>query len=199
MLLVIGLVWLAAMAIPAFGHHHGALSGHAAHGAFGHGSPTPGGRGALQQLLPADVANTSVWRLLPSPRALFSVLALYGAFGNAAVHAFHLPFAIAALAAAAPALLVERLLVRRLWNLVFRLEGPACSPLEQLVLSTAEAVTPFRNGRGLVSTIRDGRRVQLVASLRRDQATLRVSVGDRLLIEDVDAARESVTVSVARD
>jgi hypothetical protein len=31
-LMVIGLVGLAAMAIPAFGHAHGALSGHGAHG-----------------------------------------------------------------------------------------------------------------------------------------------------------------------
>ena len=97
-----------------------------------------------------------------------------------------------------PQLLVERLLVRPLWNLVFRLEAPPCSPLEQLILSPALAVTPFRNGRGMVSTLRDGRRVQLVATLRQDQATLQVQVGTSLLIEDVDAANERVTVSIAR-
>ncbi len=215
MLLVIGLVGLAAMAIPAFGHSHGALSGHGAHAGIGHAAHGPLGhgavhgsahanaapvvssaRGALQHLLPADAAHASGWRFVPSPRAVFSLLALYGAFGNAGVHAFHLPFLVAALAASFPALLVERLLVRPLWNLVFRLEAPACSPLEQLVLSEAEAVTTFRNGRGMVSTVRDGRRVQLVATLRKDQEALPVKVGARLVIEDVDSANERVTVSV---
>lgn len=213
-LLVIGLVGLTAMAVPAFGHSHGALSGHgghgvghASHGAAAHG-PSVGGhganvnapsaRGALEHLVPADAARPTGWRFVPSPRALFSVLAVYGAFGNAGLHAFHLSFLVSALAAVWPALLVERVLVRPLWNLVFRLEAQACSPLEQLVLTEAQAVTPFRNGRGMISTLRDGRRVQLVASLRQDQQSLPVKVGERLLIEDVDAANERVTVSCAR-
>ena len=204
MLLVIGLVGLVSMAIPAFGHSRGGLSGHSAPGPLGHGAHVHGAgvgqsRAALQHLLPADPAHSSAWRWVPSPRAVFSVLALYGAFGNAALHAFHLPLLVAALTAALPALFVERVLVRPLWNLVFRLEAPACSPLEQLVLSEAEAVTAFRNGRGMISTLRDGRRVQLVASLRRDQITQPVKVGSRLLIEDVDAENERVTVSLARD
>ena len=215
MLMVIGLVGLAAMAIPAFGHGHGALSGHgghsglgnAAHGGLTHGPgiahanglAAPTARGAIQQLLPADSGRAQGWRIVPSLRAVFSVLALYGAFGNAGVHAFHLPFLIAVFAAALPALLVERLLVRPIWNLVFRLEAPACSPFEQLVLNEAEAVTPFRNGRGMVSTVRDGRRVQLVATLRQGDDAQSVRVGSRLLIEDVDAANERVTVSIARN
>ena len=205
-LMVIGLVGLAAMAIPAFGHGHGALSGHgtlSGHGGVSHAGPTSlggsTGRGALQQLLPADPAHESRLRFLPSPRAVFSVLALYGAFANAAEHAFHLPVLLAALSAAPPALFVEWALVRPLWRLLFRVQGAACTPLEQLVLSEAEAVVPFRNGRGLVSTVRDGRRVQLVASLRADQLALPVRVGDRLVIEDVDASRESVTVTVLGD
>lgn len=186
--MVIGLVGLAAMAIPAFGHGHGALSSHGIGHGLGHGA----GRGVLQQLIPADAAL----RFVPSPRAVFSVLALYGAFGNAAVHAFHLSFAHACLAAVLPALLVERALVRPLWNLLFRIQAPECSPLEQLVLGEALAVVPFRNGRGMVSTVRDGRRVQLVANLRRDQAALPVKVGDRLRIEEVDAKSERVVVSL---
>jgi hypothetical protein len=50
----------------------------------------------------------------------------------------------------------------------------------------------------MVSTVRDARRVQLAAQLRRDQAALPVKVGDRLLIEDVDAANERVTVSLTQ-
>jgi hypothetical protein len=78
-------------------------------------------------------------------------------------------------------------------------QGAACTPLEQLVLSEAQAVVPFRNGRGLVSLLRDGRRVQLAASLRKDQLALPVRVGDRLIIEEVDAARERVTVTIPGD
>jgi hypothetical protein len=215
-LMVIGLIGLAAMAIPAFGHGHGALSGHgvghggvmhgAAHGALAHGAahgaPTSGvggTRGELSHLLPADPAHETRWRFVPSPRAIFSVLALYGAFGNAAVRAFHLPTFAAAFAAVVPALLVEWVLVRPLWNVVFRLQADASSPLEQLVLAEAEAVVPFKNGRGMISTVRDGRRVQLAARLRKDQEARSVRVGDRLLIEDVDATRERVTVSIPPD
>jgi hypothetical protein len=200
--MVIGLVGLAAMAIPAFGHGHGTLSGHGAgHVAHGvsHAAAAPQARGAWQQLLPADAAHESRWRLLPSPRAVFSVLALYGAFGNAGVHAFHLTFALAALAAVLPTLLVDWLFVRPLWRALFRVQGAACSPLEHLVSSEAHAVVTFRNGRGMVSTVRDGRRVQLAACLRKDQESFPVKVGDRLLIEDVDAAKERVTVSAFRD
>lgn len=216
-LMVIGLVGLAAMAIPAFGHSHGALSGHGVgHGGVGHGgvahgsvahgaghvgaTPAAGGsRGALAQLLPADPAHDSRWRFVPSPRAVFSVLALYGAFGNAGVHAFHLPWLMAALGATVPALLVEWALVRPVWRLLFRVQGVASTPLEQLVLSEAQAVVPFRNGRGVVSVVRDGRRVQLIASLRSDQLALPIKVGDRLMIDDVDASHERVTVSVPGD
>ena len=205
--MVIGLVGLAAMAVPAFARSHGALSGHAPHGALSHsanpshaafGPQTAGGRAALQHLLPAEAGHGTRWRFLPTPRSVFSVLALYGAFGNAGVHAFRLPALLAALAALVPALLVEVALVRPLWKLLFRLHTPACSPLEQLILNEAEAVIPFRNGRGMVSTVRDARRVQLAAQLRRDQAALPVKVGDRLLIEDVDAANERVTVSLTQ-
>jgi hypothetical protein len=75
----------------------------------------------------------------------------------------------------------------------------ASTPLDSLLFAEALAVMPFRNGRGLVSTVRDGRSVQLVAELRQDQAMLPVKVGARLRIEDVDASRERVTVSVLRD
>jgi hypothetical protein len=218
-LMVVGLVGLVVMAIPAFAHGH-ALSGHglaqgtghgvAGHGVAGHGVAGHAGvragavthdgvRGAAQLLIPADPAHQSGWRFLPSPRAVFSVLALYGAFGNAAVRAVHLSPVPAALLAMLPALLVEWALVRPLWNLVFRFQASESTPLEQLALNAAEAVVPFRNGRGIISTVRDGRRVQLSACLRSDQSTLPVRVGDRLLIEDVDAAKERVTVSVLQE
>jgi hypothetical protein len=135
-------------------------------------------------------------RFIPSPRALFSMFALYGAFGNALVHAGHLTGGTAALIAIGPAFLVERFLIRPVWNLLFRFQAQASSSLEELILSEAHAVVPFRNGRGLITTIRDGRRVQLHARLCDQDAALPVNFGQRLRIEEVDARRERVTVSL---
>jgi hypothetical protein len=202
-LMVVGLVGLVMMAMPAFKHHGHA---HPAHGgrAVGAGGRAGGGRtaivgpkaGAGHETLPADAMPVRLLRFLPSPRAICSVLALYGAFGNALVHAWHFGFASAALVAALPALLVEHFVVRRVWNLLFRFQGHPSSPLEALLLSEAQAVVPFRNGRGMVSVVRDGRTVQLAATLREDHAAVPVKVGDHVRIEDVDAPRERVTVSV---
>jgi len=211
--MVIGLVGLLAMAAPAFARHGHAhpVRGHApplARGAAarahslgaGRGGAAAAARGAQtagrNEIIAATPTSTSLLRFLPSPRAICSVLALYGAFGNALVHAAHLPFWVAVLAALPPALLVEWFVVRPVWNLVFRFEGRPSSPMADLILSEATAVVPFRNGRGVVSAIRDGRIVQLAARLADDQSSLAVKVGDRLRIEDVDAERERVTVSL---
>ena len=66
------------------------------------------------------------------------------------MRAAHLTTTRAALVAIVPALLVEWLLIRPLWNLLFRFQGQASAPLEALILSEAEAVVPFRNGKGIV-------------------------------------------------
>jgi hypothetical protein len=214
--MVIGLVGLVMMAIPALfghghpGHHHLPLSqghGHAHLPGITHGHhgahpaelpPAQAGVGA-DKLIVATAAHGG-FRFIPSPRAVFSLCALYGASGNALVHAGHLSPGVAAVVAIAPALLVERLLIRPVWNLMFRFKAEASSPLEQLILAEAQAVVPFRNGRGLITTIRDGRQVQLSAQLREQDATTPVNFGQRLRIEDVDARRERVTVSlVAND
>jgi hypothetical protein len=220
--MVIGLVGLAMMAIPALGrrgaaptsHGHAALGHHAAgaghslpaHGhvhapAHGHVAPPAVKATALEparghEMLPADAKPSGVARWLPSPRVVFTVLALYGAFGNALVEALHLTVVLAALVAVLPTLLVERFAVRPLWNLLFRFQGQSSGRLEELIFGEARAVSAFRNGRGIVSTNREGRLVQLRARLSDAQATLPVKVGTRLRIEDVDAARERVTVSL---
>lgn len=220
-LMVVGLAGLLLMAMPAFARHGRAHVAHVAHGgrALGRGAAMPrlGGRArsgggtailasnagaaasaasAGQEVAVADGTPARLFRFVPSPRAVCSVLALYGAFGNALVHAGHLGFTAAALGAAVPALMVEYFIVRPVWNLLFRFQGQPSSPLDALLLSEAQAVVPFRNGRGMVSVVRDGRVVQLAARLREDHATLPVKVGDPVRIEDVDARRERVTVSV---
>jgi hypothetical protein len=194
------------------GHHAGHLAaGHQAGSSVGgpHGAASGVGVGAThgqtaaiaapassQSHLPlVGVAHASR-RLIPSPRAVFSMFALYGAFGNALVHAAHLSVTSAALIAIGPALLVEWVLIRPIWNLMFRFRADASSPLEELILAEAQAVVPFRNGQGVITTVRDGRRVQLHARLCDQDAALPVAFGQLLRIEDVEARRERVTVSV---
>jgi hypothetical protein len=206
-IMVVGLVGLVMMALPALGGHHlppghghGLAGSHAGHlGAATHatdGAPAGSTAGATHALLASAPATHVGRRFLPSPRTVFSVLALYGAFGNALVHAAHFRPSVAALLAIGPALLVEWLLIRPVWNLMFRFQADASSPLEALILAEAQAVVPFRNGRGVITTIRDGRRIQLQARLCAEDAACPVAVGERLRIEDVDTQRERVTVSV---
>ncbi len=129
---------------------------------------------------------------------IFSLLALYGLFGNA-IQAY-LPHGSAAslayVLAALPAIGIERYIISPLWNMLFAFQGKPCSPLEALTFSEAEAVTQFHNGKGIVSVVRDGRMVQFTARLPQDQIAMPIHVGDKLRIEEVDAAKESVTVSI---
>ncbi|MGA7122303.1 MAG: hypothetical protein WBY94_19530 [Polyangiaceae bacterium] len=217
--MVVGLVGLAVMAFPAFARH-GSAPTHAHAGAIGHGAahgghaishsqghaaaPTQGPSATEPrtgpEIFPPSAAPPSGFlRWIPSPRGVFTALALYGAFGNALFGAFRLGPLAAALGALVPTVLVERFAVRPLWNLVFRLHARPSAPLGELVFNEAMAVTPFRNGRGVVSTNREGRLVQLAARLRDEQSGQTVNVGDRLRIEEVDGARERVTVSLFRE
>ncbi|HMC94431.1 MAG TPA: hypothetical protein VKO16_06630, partial [Polyangia bacterium] len=135
-LMVIGLVGLVMMAVPALGGHrhlppihghgHGAGVGHAGGHGAGVGDHTAGVRqhgagvgqhGAQTHEIArgGSMIGTGL-RFIPSPRAVFSVFALYGAFGNALVHAAHLPRIAAALIAVVPAFLTEWFLIRPIWN-----------------------------------------------------------------------------------
>ncbi len=206
-LMAVGLAGLTAMALPAFarvGHGHPGHPGGAHHaGPFGLrrlAAPLRSKSGPLRlshgrAVDGASIASRSL-RFLPSPRLIFSLLALYGASGNVLSHVERLPFFAVALVAVFPALLVERFAVTPLWNLVFRFQAEPSSPLSSLMLEEARAVTPFRNGRGLVSVVRDGRLVQFSARLVKVQTRTPVRVGDRLRVEDVDPDRERLTVSV---
>jgi hypothetical protein len=202
-LMVVGLVGLVVMALPALTgivHGHGAV-GHGGH--VGHGAQGVRALGALRRDVGEaglDVSAKSVaWagaRFVPSPRLIFSVLALYGAFGNALVRAGGLGGTLAAILAVVPTLLVERFAVAPLWNLASRFQGRASSSLDAMLLDEARAVTPFRNGRGVVSVVRDGRLVQFSARLVDRDLAARVAVGNRLVVEEVDGARERLTVSL---
>lgn len=211
----VGLVGLGAMAVPGLFHHgHMGHLGHTAsshavhlHGPGPHaphtghpvapGHPTAPHPGAHVSSHSAHASDSGhgLLRFVPTPRAIFSLLALYGAFGNVLALTFASLW-LAALLALVPALLVERLLLAPLWKLAFRFQGQPSSPLPALLMEQAHAVTPFRNGKGLVQVVRDGRSVQLSAHLIEGQALLPVHVGDTLRIEEIDPEHERVIVSL---
>jgi hypothetical protein len=191
-LMVVGLAGLAAMALPALGRH-GVAGHHLLHaGQVAKLAPT---MLAAKSTALVRVAPSGVTRFLPSPRLVFSLLALFGAFGNVFIAANFTP-ALAALAAIVPTALIERFAITPLWRLVFRYQGKPSGSLAEVVLSEATAVTAFRNGRGIVSLVRDGRSVQFSARLVDAQVGVPVQVGDRLRVEDIDSERERLTVSI---
>ena len=57
-------------------------------------------------------------------------------------------------------------------------------------------MVPFRNGRGMVSAVRDGRVVQLAATLREDHAGLpcRSAIGSASRTSTRDASASTVSV-----
>jgi hypothetical protein len=123
-------------------------------------------------------------------------MAMFGAFAYALVGGLQLGPVAAGLLALLPACGIEYFAVRPLWNLMFRFQGQPCSSIGTLIMCGAKAVTPFRNGRGLVSLEHDGRIVQFSARLVESQADMPVRVGDSLLVEEVNVAAERVVVSV---
>lgn len=183
-LMAVGLAGLVVMALPALGDH---AHGHVHHAptvdhAADHGVDAPD--------------HPHATRFLPSPRAVLSFLALYGAFGNVLVEVARLSPLLAGVLGALPALAVERLLVAPLWARLSRFQASPSAPLESIVLSEAEAVTPFVRGRGVVSVAREGRLIQLSARMVDAQQAWPVRVGDKLRIESVDPARERAVVSL---
>lgn len=193
--MLVGLGGLILMAVPGAmhrSHHsHGRLHLHAPKSRLHAGKAT------------ATIAGTSrasaavrALRFFPEPRTILSLIALFGAAGNALQHALGLSLGWATAGASVIAVGLEAALVAPLFRFVLRFQGRPSSPLTGLICESAEAVTAFRNGKGIVQVVRDGRAVQLAARLRQEQERLPVRVGDTLRIEDVDEAGGKVTVSV---
>ncbi|HLK60415.1 MAG TPA: hypothetical protein VKU00_27890 [Chthonomonadaceae bacterium] len=215
-LMVIGLTGLIMMAIPGFSRHghgvgaHGAdhaghIPGHAGQGAIhagaGHAghAPAPAHAQGTHAPPPGQEATGNGrlggTRWIPPLYAVFSFLALYGAAGYI-LAAYHLPISWAAIIALVPSALLVRFGVVPFWNMLFQFQGKPDTPLEELILCDAQAVTAFHNGRGIVEVVRDGRQVQFSARLPEAQAALPVRVGDKLRVEEVDAANERLIVSL---
>jgi hypothetical protein len=221
---VLGAAGMAAMAFLGFtsshggshhgGSHHGGhdTSGHEMHGtgaphaiAHSHGHPVTAPHGghlhdhAGHLHAPASHQGndwkTHAWSWL-SPRVLFNVLVGFGATGLIVERLVGPVLAIPV--ALIGGIAFESVVVRPLFNSLFRFESQPAQTLESAIMSEARAVTGFdANGNGLVSVELGGEVVQILGTLTADErsAGIRVRSGDSVRIEEVDAARNRCVVS----
>ena len=217
---VLGAAGMAAMAFLGFtsshnGAHHGHdTSGHELHGVGGHShdvlhlphlkdgahithAPVATGHGELHGHLAHDTGGwrSHVWSWL-SPRVLFNVLVGFGATGLI-VERLVGPF-LALPIALVGGIVFETVIVRPIFNSLFRFESAPAQTLESSIMSEARAVTGFDpNGNGLISLELGGEVVQILGTLTRDERTagVRVRAGDTVRVEEVDSARNRCIVS----
>jgi hypothetical protein len=187
--LALGAAGLAAMTFLGFRHghapgHHGTGHQHTSHTGHSHSHA-----GQHQH-------HAHDWTLFLSPRIWFSLLVGFGATGLLLQQ--HSTGLVQLGLALLGGLLFEAVLMRPLWSLASRFASEPALTLESGVMDDAEAVTGFnRHGEGLVRLDLDGQVVQLLGVLTPPEraAGVRVSAGDRLLVEAVDPARQRCTVS----
>lgn len=171
------------------GDGHGAAHGHAVH--HGHATAHPNAHAHVQ----SDGWKTHIWSWL-SPRVLFNVLVGFGATGLIAERLVG-PF-LALPIALAGGLAFETVVVRPIFNSLFRFESQPAQTLESAIMSEARAVTGFDSrGNGLISLELGGEVVQILGTLTPDErnAGVRVHAGDSVRIEEVDSTRNRCTVS----
>lgn len=195
--LALGATGLALMGLSGFvhmagGHHAGHAHGgsHAGHH-FAHARGALRGRAAGRG---SAGATRTLWALL-SPRPLFSILVGFGVAG--VLLESRLDGAALLGVAIAGGLAFEGMLVRPLWNFLFRFESSPAQTLEHTIGDVARAATSFdAGGNGLVMLELDGQVVQVLGSLRRQdrEAGVRVHAGDPVQIDDIDPERNRCTV-----
>ena len=216
---VLGAAGMAAMALLGFTSSHGGghahdTGGHEFHGVGGHihSNPTPHaghvvthvpaahGHGQVighgfHEHLHSDSWKSTAWSWL-SPRVLFNVLVGFGATGLVAERllgpVLALPIALVG------GLAFEAVVVRPIFNSLFRFESQPAQTLESAIMSQGKAVTGFDvNGNGLISLELGGEVVQILGTLTADErnAGIRVRAGDAVRIEDIDSKRNRCTVS----
>jgi hypothetical protein len=178
------------------GHHggHDVAAHHGSHNATAH----HGGHNAAGHHGDHDTTQSGhswVWQFL-SPRVLFSVLVGIGATGLAGEpYLGGVPLLLLALAGG---IVFELVAVRPIWNFFFRFASAPALTLESALFDTGTAVTRFdESGSGLIALEVDGQVLQVLATLRPEDRGLRVRAGDRLLVEEVDGARNRCVVSRA--
>ena len=204
---------MAAMAFLGFtsshgGSHHGHdTSGHEMHGigaahthaiapshSIGHGV---GHAHAVSHAGHAhhDGWRSNVWSWL-SPRVMFNFLVGFGVTGLLVERlvgpVLALPIAVAGGVA------FETLVVRPIFNSLFRFESAPAETLEAALMSEGRAVTGFDSrGNGLISLELGGEVVQVLGTqLSQEHAAgVRIRAGDVVRIEEVDGTRNRCTVS----
>ncbi|HET9634835.1 MAG TPA: hypothetical protein VFP26_02810 [Gemmatimonadaceae bacterium] len=210
---VLGAAGMAAMALLGFTSSHGGgghahdTAGHEFHGVGGHIHTTPtvhGHSGSSTATRGHVVAHghvhTESWKSTAwswiSPRVLFNVLVGFGATGLITEKligpVLALPVALVG------GLAFEAVVVRPIFNSLFRFESQPAQTLESAIMSQGKAVTGFDvNGNGLVSLELGGEVVQILGTLTPNErgAGIRVRAGDALRIEDIDSKRNRCTVS----
>ncbi len=192
---------MAAMAFLGFtsshvgGHHTHDTSGHEMHGiGAAHAHTTAHAHSAHAHTHP-EGWKTSLWSWL-SPRVLFNFLVGFGATGLVVERlvgpVLALPIAVVGGVA------FEALIVRPIFNSLFRFESSPAQTLESALMSEGRAVTGFdARGNGLISVELGGEVVQVLGTqLSAERATgVRIRAGDSVRIEEIDSARNRCTVS----
>jgi hypothetical protein len=147
-----------------------------------------------------DLHGTDWWKyhLLSwfSPRVIFNVLVGFGATGLITERLIG-PF-LALPVALVGGLAFESLVVRPIFNSLFRFESQPAQTLESALMSEGRAVTGFdANGNGLISLELGGEVVQVLGTQLSDEraAGVRIRAGDVVRIEGVDDTRNRCTVS----
>lgn len=199
---------MAAMAFLGFASSHGAAhqvhhtSGHEAHGAGGAAHVTPVTSHLAVHTSAHSVASAAgrfgLRHILSwlSPRVLFNFLVGFGATGLIVERIVGplLALPIAAIGGIA----FEALVVRPIFNSLFRFESQPAQTLESALMSEGRAVTGFdANGNGLISVELGGEVVQVLGTQLGDERAsgVRIRAGDIVRIEDVDSERNRCTVS----
>lgn len=188
----------------AVGHGHGGHAGHAhlgsGHAGHAHAGHAHAGHTHASHHGPhVKGGGDGRWSLgaLLSPRLIFSLLLGFGAVGYLGRHLLSGPllFVLALVGGAA----FELLAAGPVSNFFFRFASRPALTLESALEDEVHAVSGFdANGQGMVALELDGQRVQLLATLSaQDRAAgVKVRTGDRLIVQEVDAARNRCTVSV---
>ena len=139
--------------------------------------------------------KASLWSWL-SPRVMFNFLVGFGATGLI-VERFVGPV-LAFPIALAGGVAFEALVVRPIFNSLFRFESAPAQTLESALMSEGRAVTGFdARGNGLISLELGGEVVQVLGTQlsQEREAGVRIRAGDTVRIEEVDSMRNRCTVS----
>lgn len=187
----------------AVAHTHAGTPGLHAHHGVHHGLQHAAQRGMQRGIQAARSANpvrstaSRAFWTITSPRFLFSALLGFGTTGELLHSVLGGPLLF--VAALAGAVAFERAIVTPLWNFSMRFASAPAATLESAVTDEATAVTAFDvNGQGIVCLEVDGQVVQVLATLQSADRDLgvRVRAGQRVRIEDVNAANNRCTVSL---